>query len=71
MELPALVLGAGRDPIVDRVDVAEAAAYVGARGTVIEESGHDVMLDVSWREYADEVGAFAAACGRIQVAAVP
>jgi pimeloyl-ACP methyl ester carboxylesterase len=61
---PALVLGAGLDPIVDEVDCQEIAEYVNGPFEVIHDSGHDIMLDVSWQAFADKLLAFATSLKR-------
>lgn len=58
---PGFVLGGDADAIVDVEALNEAAAWLGAGApTVLPGAGHDVMLDVSWREAADALSAWAA-----------
>ena len=55
----ALVMGAAQDSIVDDVDCNLLASYYGTTAKIINGSGHDVMLDVKWQNFAKELAAFA------------
>lgn len=54
----ALVMGAAQDAIVDDVDCDLMASYYNTTSKIIEGSGHDVMLDVKWQQFAEDLAAF-------------
>ena len=56
---PALVLGAGRDGVVDREGVEETARFLGVDAELFEEMPHDVMLCTGWEAPADRIIEFA------------
>lgn len=53
------MLGGDKDTVVDADDCRILASYYGTEAKVLRGSGHDVMLDGKWREYAAELLAFA------------
>jgi len=58
---PGFVLGGDADAVVDVGALREAAAWLGAGEPVIlPGAGHDMMLDSTWRDAADALGAWAA-----------
>ena len=55
---PAVVLGAGRDAVVDREGVEETACFLGVEAEFFDLP-HDVMLCEGWEAPADRLVAFA------------
>jgi esterase/lipase len=52
---PALVLGATKDTVVDKEDCEILASYYNTHAKMLGPSGHDVMLDIQWQRFADEL----------------
>jgi esterase/lipase len=55
---PTLVLGASEDKIVDAEDCHEVAQCFETQARILEGSGHDVMLDGRWQDFATEIAGF-------------
>ncbi|KAL1500456.1 hypothetical protein AB1Y20_013113 [Prymnesium parvum] len=53
--MPALVLGAEEDFIVDREGVEETATFLGTSAILLPSLPHDVMLCTRWEVAADEI----------------
>lgn len=55
VDVPVLVLGAGQDRIFTRAEVAQTARAWETEPVMIEDIGHDMMLDAGWEQVADQV----------------
>ena len=55
LPLPVLVIGAGKDFIVDREGVEETAKFLGVEPTFIEDAHHDLMLGPNWQNSAEVI----------------
>ena len=55
LPLPMMVLGAGKDFIVDREGVEETAKFLGVEPTFIEDAHHDLMLGPNWQNSAEVI----------------
>ena len=53
--LARLVIGAGKDYILDEEGVKETAKYLGVEPVIIKDLYHDVMLGPKWQQSADEI----------------
>ena len=53
--LARLVIGAGKDYIVDDEGVRETALYLDVEPIIIKDLYHDVMLGPKWQQAADEI----------------
>jgi pimeloyl-ACP methyl ester carboxylesterase len=62
--VPAQVLGSTCDPLVDEEDCRQLADFLYTDYEMIEGSGHDVMLDHKWEEYASRIATFAKSLAR-------
>lgn len=57
---PAMVIGGGEDPIVDRRDCEDLAAALHTERLVFYDgAGHDLMLDSCWPRVSAAVADFA------------
>ena len=55
LPLPMMVVGAGKDFIVDREGVEETAKFLGVEPIFIERAHHDLMLGPNWQESAQVI----------------
>ena len=55
---PSLVMCGDCDPLADPVDSQSLAHALGTESEVVTGSGHDVMLDNEWRQFADRLCEF-------------
>lgn len=54
-DVPALVLAAERDSLVDVAEVEATARTFGADAAIVPDVAHDMMLDTHWRRVADRI----------------
>ena len=52
---PVLVLGASHDAVIDESDLQSTGEFYGTTPVVIQDIGHDMMLDTRWREVAEAI----------------
>ena len=52
---PVLVLGAGRDNMLERADIEATALAYQAEYEIIPDVAHDSMLETRWRSVADRI----------------
>lgn len=54
-DVPALVLAAEQDSLVDVAEVEATARTFGVDATIVPDVAHDMMLDTHWRRVADRI----------------
>ena len=52
---PTLVLGGANDALATESDVRSAARFYGAEWAMMDDVGHDMMLDVRWQVVAERI----------------
>lgn len=52
---PMLVIGAAHDGIFSTAQIRSTAAYYRASATIVERTGHDMMLESTWPATADHI----------------
>jgi len=57
-QVPALVVGARRDPLISALHVQQTAAIVGTSPVLIPGMGHAMMLELGWEDVADRIHGF-------------
>ena len=53
--LPRLVMGGGKDFIVDTEGVQETAKFLGVKEIILSECSHDMMLETNWMIAANQL----------------
>jgi pimeloyl-ACP methyl ester carboxylesterase len=53
-----LVMGGNQDTLTDAVGTRVLTEYFGVQAHIVEGSGHDVMLDNEWAQFAERLCTF-------------